>query len=216
MIGILCLCYIGTSVLSNWQLISQKLMMSRGEAGIGNWTVIVEDCQQNELHGTFLDWRLNLWGESLDAEHQTRHPYPNEDDDNHETTSAIVSTTYLRAGSPVVTIPPSVRPLDCPGRLTKLSTSSWAVVVTAATTIAVPTSIASEVLRPIRTHPAFPKFERLDKMWNQAYGVIGLIMGLFFTLVLYVIVKSWASMRCSSREGDEFELMSDFTENGDE
>ena len=59
-------------------------MKSRGESGMGNWTVIVKDSKVNEMKGRFLDWRLNLWGECTDASIQDLHALPDAHDDDHE------------------------------------------------------------------------------------------------------------------------------------
>ncbi|TVY85997.1 Kexin, partial [Lachnellula willkommii] len=38
-----------------------------GESGIGTWTIVVKDTIMNANNGTFIDWHLKLWGESIDA-----------------------------------------------------------------------------------------------------------------------------------------------------
>ncbi|SMQ51273.1 unnamed protein product [Zymoseptoria tritici ST99CH_1A5] len=56
-----------------------------GESGIGKWTVIVKDTNVNEHNGSFIDWKLRLWGESIDGEKQGLLPMPTEhDDDDHD------------------------------------------------------------------------------------------------------------------------------------
>lgn len=57
-----------------------------GESGLGKWTVIVKDTRVNEHKGIFTDWRLRLWGESIDGDNQPLLPMPTEhDDDDHDT-----------------------------------------------------------------------------------------------------------------------------------
>ena len=75
---------------------SRKTNCSRGEPGIGNWTVIVKDTNKNEFNGTFIDWRLKLWGLSIDASKQKLLPMPTDhDDDDHDAVTAIVGTTTI-------------------------------------------------------------------------------------------------------------------------
>ncbi|KAF3764476.1 pro-protein convertase [Cryphonectria parasitica EP155] len=91
-----------------------------GESGIGTWTVIVKDTKVNEHNGTWVDWHLKLWGESIDASQVKLLPMPEEDDDaDHD---AIVTTTIPPS---VVTPPagfhtpgelPSATPTDHPDR----------------------------------------------------------------------------------------------------
>ncbi|KAK1020525.1 pheromone processing endoprotease, partial [Friedmanniomyces endolithicus] len=81
-----------------------------GESGVGSWTVVVKDTNVNEHNGTFTDWKLKLWGESIDAASQGLLPMPTEhDDDDHDdmhipsvgTTSVAVPTeTGMPEGNP--------------------------------------------------------------------------------------------------------------------
>ncbi|CAI7571386.1 unnamed protein product [Penicillium glandicola] len=66
-----------------------------GESPIGEWSVIVKDASVNEHSGTFIDWRLNLWGEAVDGTKQTLHPLPDEHDDDHPYEDAHVATTSI-------------------------------------------------------------------------------------------------------------------------
>ncbi|KAF1981438.1 subtilisin-like protein [Aulographum hederae CBS 113979] len=66
-----------------------------GEPGVGNWTVVVKDATVNENKGSFVDWKLRLWGEAIDAKAQQLLPMPeaSDDDDHDATTTAHVTTT---------------------------------------------------------------------------------------------------------------------------
>lgn len=69
-----------------------------GESGLGKWTVIVKDTRVNEHKGIFTDWRLKLYGESIDGDIQPLLPMPTEnDDDDHDvippTTQTAVAVT---------------------------------------------------------------------------------------------------------------------------
>lgn len=69
---------------------------------MGEWSVIVRDTDKNENTGSFVDWRLNLWGEAADGSKQPLHPLPEENDDDHPYEDARVATTSV-ASSPVKT-----------------------------------------------------------------------------------------------------------------
>ena len=72
------------------------LNLLRGEPGVGNWTIIVKDTIENEYNGTFVDWRLKLWGLCVDASKQKLLPMPTEhDDDDHDAITAVVGTTTV-------------------------------------------------------------------------------------------------------------------------
>ncbi|KAK3394497.1 peptidase S8/S53 domain-containing protein [Podospora didyma] len=80
-----------------------------GESGVGKWTIIVKDTQVNEHNGTFTDWHLKLWGESIDASKAKLLPMPTEEDDNDH---ALVATTTLPAT--ITTILPDPGVVDHP------------------------------------------------------------------------------------------------------
>lgn len=62
---------------------------------MGDWSVIVKDTEVNEFDGFFIDWRLNLWGESRDGSKQPLHPLPDEHDNDHPYEDAHVATTVI-------------------------------------------------------------------------------------------------------------------------
>jgi kexin len=71
-----------------------------GEDGIGNWDVIVKDHNVNQKTGTFVDYRIKLYGESIDPSKQGTLPLPFDGEDaDHadETTTGIISTTSVTA-----------------------------------------------------------------------------------------------------------------------
>jgi kexin len=72
---------------------------SRGEDGIGAWTVIIRDTQENQYNGTLVDWSITLWGVAIDADKAVLHPLPGEEHktpSHHPTsTAALVTTTDL-------------------------------------------------------------------------------------------------------------------------
>ncbi|KAI1638922.1 pheromone processing endoprotease KexB [Biscogniauxia mediterranea] len=99
-----------------------------GESGVGTWTLVIRDTNVNDNTGTFIDWHLKLWGESIDASKATLLPMPEEnDDDNHDVTTTAtpaVSTTSLPPpADPTNTGVPSL-PTDHPDRPVKPSNTA--------------------------------------------------------------------------------------------
>lgn len=67
---------------------------------------MVKDTVVNEHSGTFVDWKLTLWGECIDASKQELLPMPTDhDDDDHDVMSASVSTASVAAGAEETRIP---------------------------------------------------------------------------------------------------------------
>ncbi|KAI3475344.1 hypothetical protein L1887_63278 [Cichorium endivia] len=96
-----------------------------GEDGVGDWTVVVKDTKVDSNSGTFTDWRLKLWGESIDGDKQELLPLPNEyDDDDHDREDANVGTTSVAV--PTVTGQPEGNPTDHIDRPVNIKTSTTA------------------------------------------------------------------------------------------
>ncbi|KAF2403975.1 hypothetical protein EJ06DRAFT_301304 [Trichodelitschia bisporula] len=53
-----------------------------GDSGVGKWTVVVKDTIENEHTGTFIDWKLKLFGEARDEKVAKLLPLPGEHDDD--------------------------------------------------------------------------------------------------------------------------------------
>ncbi|EPS44652.1 hypothetical protein H072_1351 [Dactylellina haptotyla CBS 200.50] len=68
-----------------------------GDDGIGKWTIIVKDTVHPENKGTLNWWRLNLWGEAIDAAKQKLHPLPGDEHDENDPTKAVHSTSTVGA-----------------------------------------------------------------------------------------------------------------------
>ena len=201
---------------------------SRGESGIGKWTVIVKDTKENEFNGTFVDWRLNLWGEAIDAQSQGLHPLPDEHDDDHEIVTAIVSTTSVDAGSHPTTLPAT--PTDHIDRPTKpkpgLGTTE---TVTTTNTISVPaateTKLGSEpdtttgsAAEATHTYSDsflpgfFPTFGVSKRTQIWIYGALGLIIVFCAGLGIYFFVQRRKRLRNNPRDTYEFEMVGDADE----
>ena len=183
--------------------------LSRGEKPDGTWTVIVKDTNVNEHNGTFVDWRLNLWGESINPAIQGLHPLPEEHDDDHETATASVSTTSIDPGS-APTAPPG-NPTDHIDRPTKPKPTDG--VVTTTTTIAVPGTTVTQSGAPTHTYsdsflPSFfPTFGVSKKTQIWIYGATGLIIVFCIGLGIYSIIQRRKRRRNDPRERYEFEMV---------
>lgn len=135
-----------------------------GESGVGTWTVIVKDTNVNEHKGIFVDWRLKLWGESINAENQPLLPMPTEsDDDDHDddhpegahtesatvgiTSVAVPSETGLPAGNPTDHIDRPTKPQVTgagDAAVSPSSSSNAAVIATSTTSPAAALPTATE------------------------------------------------------------------------
>ena len=83
--------------------------------GVGTWRVLVKDTNVNGHIGTFINWRLNLWGEAINGSSKVPHSFPGEADDYGTETATMTSTAYTHdvmvdptvSMSPVKTPPPN-------------------------------------------------------------------------------------------------------------
>lgn len=75
-----------------------------GESGIGKWTIVVKDSVENDNKGTFTDWRIKLFGESIDESKQGLLPMPQQTDDkDHDkdvATGKIATTSVTHPAKP--------------------------------------------------------------------------------------------------------------------
>ncbi|KAK5135415.1 hypothetical protein LTR08_005357 [Meristemomyces frigidus] len=97
------------------------------ESGVGTWTVVVKDTNVNEHEGSFTDWRLRLWGESIDGEAQELLPMPTEhDDDDHDDDADVPGIGTTSVAVPTETGSPAGNPTDHPNRPvnSKISTAT--------------------------------------------------------------------------------------------
>lgn len=217
-IGRSCLWFIGKLVCLEMSY-RTSLTTSRGESGIGNWTVVVKDALENEFNGTFIDWRLNLWGESIDARIQGLHPLPDEHDDDHVTATAIVSTTSVEAGTPSTPLPAT--PTDHPERPTRPKPSESTQTTASATTsstVSVPSATTSLIAEPTHAYsdsflPSFfPTFGVSKRTQIWIYGSIVLIVLFCSGLGVYFLVQRRKRLRNDPRDAYEFEMVGDADE----
>ena len=183
--------------------------ISRGESGVGNWTVIVRDTEKNEFSGKFVDFHLKLWGEAIDADKATLLPMPDEhDDDDHDviqstTTAVAVSTTTI--AKPETTESKALTvPTDHPERPTKAPKPS-----TTASQAATGTSVAEEATTTASSSWVswLPSFGASKKAQIWIYGAVGLIVAFCCGLGIYFWVARRRRLRNDPRNNYEFELI---------
>lgn len=189
-----------------------------GETGVGTWTVIVKDTVVNEHKGHFWDWRLNLWGEAIDASKQVLHPLPDEHDDDHEVVTASVTTTSIIATRPPSSLPD--HPTDHPERPTKVKPTDAEATATstASSSSASSTGFASSTTTSgaEATHTTaegflpdfFPTFG-VSKS-KQPWLYVGIAFSLVFVAALgaYALIQRRKRQR-NSRDNYEFEMVND-------
>lgn len=186
-----------------------------GESGIGTWTVVLKDTMVNDHKGVFVDWRLNLWGESVDASIQKLHPLPDEHEDDHDKAIAIVTTTTVIPGSPATDLPE--HPSDHPERPTKPKpTDAETTQSTGATSSSTSSATSSTTDEAEATHTAsenflpgfFPTFGVSKRTQIWIYGSIALMVVFCAGLGAYFLVQKRKRLR-NSRESYEFEMVND-------
>ncbi|MCJ1479014.1 hypothetical protein MMC13_007698 [Lambiella insularis] len=191
-----------------------------GEPGVGDWTVIVKDTIENEHSGTFTDWRITLWGESIDPAKAQPHPMPTDhDDDDHDVVSAVVSTTTLASVASQTDLPST--PSDHPDRpvnekptaattgstTTSSATSSSTGTATSSTSTA--TSDTTATATPSSYLPSiFPTFGVSPRTQVWIYGAATAI--LLFCVALGAFYFVWRRRRARTNRADyEFEMLDD-------
>ncbi|KAF4592299.1 KEX1 protease precursor [Ophiocordyceps camponoti-floridani] len=161
-----------------------------GESGIGNWSLVVHDTKENKHRGTFVDWRMKLWGEAMDAGAAYNLPMPEttDDDDHDKTVSSVAGPVATSGGRPNQKPPPqptmTALPTDHPERPTKpggaqLSSSSPSVV----------------------SSPA----AKAGPFW--IYGAFSLIVVFCVGLGAYLWIARRRRLRNKARDSYEFELI---------
>jgi kexin len=186
-----------------------------GEAGIGKWTVIVKDVVSGNLKkGALIDWKLRLWGESIDASKAKLLPIPTEhDDDDHdkiEDHPAHTTVVSVPAGiKPTITAIPSDhidRPVNQKPSQTLVNGEQTAV----ASVLPSASSSPSENFLP---NP-FPTFGVSKRTQIWIYGALGLIIVFIAGLGTYLFIARRKRLR-DSRDAYEFEVLDDVEDRED-
>ncbi|KAI8654721.1 hypothetical protein NCS57_01219100 [Fusarium keratoplasticum] len=179
-----------------------------GESGVGKWTIIVRDTEKNQFKGKFIDWRLKLWGEAIEADKATKLPMPDvHDDDDHdkiaETTTLPASTTSVAEATKGTLVE---KPTGHPERPTNPANPS--------TTEAASPSGTEEAAQESTSASSswvswLPSFGASKKAQIWIYGAIGLISAFCIGLGVYFWIARRRRLRNSSRNNYEFELLDD-------
>ncbi|KAI9778597.1 MAG: pheromone processing endoprotease [Geoglossum umbratile] len=179
-----------------------------GESGVGNWTVVVKDTVVNGFNGTFINWKLNLWGESIDPEKAVLLPMPTEhdDDDNGDvpgaTTTVPVATTSIEIPSaPAGTVSVPTDHIDRPTRPNPSATSATTSSPPAAST----TASSEENLLP----SFFPTFGVSKRTQIWIYGSLVIVIIFCAGLGTYFYLARRKRLQKSSLDAYEFEALDD-------
>ena len=203
-----------------------------GENPEGDWNIIVKDTVENDHTGTFIDWRLNLFGECVDAAKQALLPLPAEhDDDDHDREDAPVSTKPVDVPTP--TGPPPGNPTDHIDRPVNVKPTDEAAAATTTTAqfeppVAAPTKTPGgaeeeeELSSPSGTaspsaNPSakpdesflpspFPTFGVSKRTQIWIYGALVLIIIFCVSLAAYFYLARRKRLR-NTREGYEFDVL---------
>lgn len=188
-----------------------------GESGIGTWTVVVKDTQVNDHNGTFVDWKLKLWGESIDPSKAAVLPMPEEtDDDDHDATTTVSATTIIHTDVPAPTAP-LVNPTDGshPDRPINAKPSDTEAEVTEPASAA-PTSTSAAPAETTGASSAtdngwlpsfFPTFGVSARTLVWIYGSLALIVVFCSGLGVYFWMARRKRIRNSPRDEYEFDLI---------
>ena len=191
------------------------LTRARGETGLGKWSVVVKDMNVNDFSGDFTDWRITLWGESIDGSKQKMLPLPTDhDDDDHDTIPADVDTTTFPIDSMQTDLPtqPSDH-IDRPVNARPTSTISTSQTSSTGVTLASPTSTVTSDNGPTPTSTfflpsIFPTFGVSPRTQIWIYGAAVTIV--LFCIALGVFFYVWRRRRARMNAADyEFEILDD-------
>ncbi|OAL07308.1 hypothetical protein IQ06DRAFT_289043 [Phaeosphaeriaceae sp. SRC1lsM3a] len=186
-----------------------------GEPGIGKWTVIVKDVVSGNLKkGTFVDWRLRLWGECIDPAKAKLLPIPTiHDDDDHDKIDdhpAHTTVVSVPAGTkPTMTTKPSDHP-DRPVNQKPTQTLANGEQTGVTSPLATASSAPSENFLP---NP-FPTFGVSKRTQIWIYGALTLIILFIAGLGTYLFIARRKRMR-DSRDSYEFEVLDDVEDRED-
>ena len=170
--------------------------------------MIVKDSEVNEDKGTFNDWRLNLWGESIDGGKQALHPLPDAHEDDHETVTAPVATTSVTHGAPQAeptAIPTDHidRPVNAKPTSTPADEPQSPSTPTDESSTASPSPVPSDRFLP----SFFPTFGVSKRTQIWIYGSLALILCFCSGLAIYFLVQRRKRLRNIPRDDYEFEAL---------
>ncbi|KAI1425127.1 peptidase S8/S53 domain-containing protein [Xylaria sp. FL1777] len=178
-----------------------------GESGVGTWTIVIRDTQVNDHKGTFIDWHLKLWGESIDASKATLLPMPTDEDDvDHDVTTTATPTVVTTSLPPhpdatntaVATSLPDDHP-ERPVKPSKTDSGSESSVTSTQSAAAETTTNSSWL-------PSFlPTFGVSSRTQAWIYGALGLIITFCIGLGVWLWLVRRKRLRNDPRDNYEFE-----------
>ncbi|KAG0159780.1 hypothetical protein PDIDSM_7305 [Penicillium digitatum] len=186
-----------------------------GESAIGEWSIIVKDSDVNEHSGTFIDWRLNLWGEAVDGAKQQLHPLPDEHDDDHPYEDAPVATTIITP-APTKTAAPA-NPDDHHDRPVNAKPKPTLTNPTPIEDVKTPTNATSseaETSSPSSADSGYisswlPTFGASKRTQIWIYASFAMIITFFIGLGIYFQLQRIKRRRTTVHDDYEFEMIED-------
>jgi kexin len=174
--------------------------------------VIVKDATVNQLNGTFINWKLNLWGESIDSDKAVLLPMPTEqdDDDNGDipgtiTTATVATTTIEVPSAPAETVVVPTDHIDRPINSKPSATSGAETTTALPSSTSSPTSTPDENLLP----PFFPTFGVSKRTQIWIYGSLVIVILFCAGLGTYFYLARRKRLQKSSLDAYEFEVLDD-------
>jgi kexin len=203
-----------------------------GETGEGEWTIIVKDTIENDHSGNFTDWKLQLYGESLDPRRATLLPMPEENDDvDHDViaTTGLVSTASIALPTstadlgdpathptrPAISKPPGEAvPTSNPLTAVPTGTVPFEAPITATPTSTSAPSADTDTDKDESGQDnflpsLFPTFGVSKRTQIWIYGALAIILIFVSGLLTYFFVQRRKRLRNAGRDDYEFEMLDD-------
>lgn len=175
----------------------------------------MKDSDVNEHSGTFIDWRLNLWGEAVDGAKQQLHPLPDEHDDDHPYEDAPVATTIITP-APTKTAAPA-NPDDHHDRPVNAKPKPTLTNPTPIEDVKTPTNATSseaETSSPSSADSGYisswlPTFGASKRTQIWIYASFAMIITFFIGLGIYFQLQRIKRRRTTVHDDYEFEMIED-------
>lgn len=193
---------------------NDMLTLTRGEPGVGDWTIIVKDTVVDDNSGKFVNWRLSLWGEAIDADKQELYPLPTEESEKEgETDEAKVGTTSIVLPSSTTSL--AGNPTDHPDRpvnqkpsaSTSASTSSPVQATATPADDQTTEAVADADTEDYHLPSIFPTFGVSPRTQIWIYGAISLMLIFCVALGIYLCINRRRRRRGDSRDNYEFAML---------
>lgn len=183
-----------------WTLMTVKHW---GDTGIGQWRLVVGDHDNLDATGVFKDWKMTLWGESLDESKAVPLPLPGESEpveDEEEEVATVASPSVDITTAPPA---PSKAPPGAPGDVVTPVRPVLSKVKPGAVSpsASVPTTVTQPLPEPVEGSPS--RFA----WWSKR--AIWLYVALATILTFVVIMSGWIWIQfrrraMTSRDNYEF------------